>query len=295
MNQGWTYCDRISPRFADMTVLDYYTQRYRHSTRSEWQQRIEGRQILLDQRPVQPQAQLKAGQQLPYQRPPWQEPPAPVNIDILYQDKHLLVVNKPSGLPVLPGANFLQHTLLWQVQQQYPNAYPIHRLGRGTSGLTLLANSPAARRHLSRQMRQRQIRKLYWAIVLGTRGHDAIPETFITEQPIGKCPHPLLGHVYGAATDGLAAKSQGRVLSRGDGHALVEVAIATGRPHQIRIHLAALGYPLVGDPLYTVGGQPRPDAVPGDCGYQLHACELDFIHPSTGNLQQIQHRPNWSI
>ncbi|MEO1591438.1 MAG: RluA family pseudouridine synthase [Cyanobacteria bacterium J06632_22] len=297
MNQGWTYRDRVHPQFASLTLLGYYSQRYRHSTRREWQQRIESQQILVDGQPADPHTPLAVGQRLTYRRPPWQEPPAPLDFSVLYADEHLLVVSKPSGLPVLPGANFLEHTLLHQVRRQYPSAYPIHRLGRGTSGLLLLAKSKAARQHLSQQMRQHHIRKVYWSIVTGHQGGhlDPIPDRFVTQQPIGKCPHPLLGQVYGALETGMAAQSTGRVLQRWRDQALVEVAIATGRPHQIRIHLAALGYPLLGDPLYEVGGKPRPEAVPGDCGYWLHAGQLAFVHPITASPIQIQQRPDWSI
>ncbi|MEO0539554.1 MAG: RluA family pseudouridine synthase [Cyanobacteria bacterium P01_A01_bin.105] len=294
MNQGWTYRDRISNRHAHCTLVDYYTQHYPHSTADQWRQRIVAQQILVDGQPALPQTQLQPGQQLTYQRPPWQEPSAPLDLPILHEDADLLVVNKPSGLPVLPGANFLEHTLLWQVRQRQPSAYPIHRLGRGTSGVMLLAKTQAARCHLSQQMRQHHIDKRYWAIVSNGMGDAQIPDTFTTDQPIGKCPHPLLGYVYGAAATGLTAHSAGQVLQRWEDKALIEVAIATGRPHQIRIHLAALGHPLLGDPLYPKGGKPNPDAVPGDCGYWLHAYQLRFTHPTTGTPVEIRQRPSWS-
>ncbi len=136
-------------------------------------------------------------------------------------------------------------------------------------------------------MRDRQIQKIYRALV-GASSEPDLPDQFTITHPIGKRQHPLLGYVYGAVAQDtdpsqcLIAFSQGRVLHRSADHTLVEVTIQTGRPHQIRIHLAAIGYPLVGDPLYTVGGQPRSDAVPGDCGYHLHAYQVGFTHPQTG-------------
>ena len=106
---------------------------------------------------------------------------------------------------------------------------------------------------------------------------------------IGKVDHPVLGYVDAATATGLSAYSEGCVLWRSAESTLVEVTIRTGRPHQIRIHLAAAGYPLLGDPLYGVGGLPqrwelRPDGtipVPGDVGYWLHAHRLVLPHPRT--------------
>lgn len=286
MNQGWTYQEQVRTAAQGSTVLDYYTQHYRHSSRSQWQQRIETGQVLLNGAKTTPDTCLRAGQHLTYHRPPWQEPTAPLEFDILYSDPELLVVNKPAGLPVLPGGGFLQHTLLWQLQQRYPEdtPFPIHRLGRGTSGLLLLARSPQARAVLSQQLRDRQMQKIYRTLVAGLPDRDQ----FTVTQPIGKVDHPVLGHLFAAHPMGLPAQSDCRVLRRDAETALLEVAILTGRPHQIRIHMAAAGYPLVGDPLYTVGGTAIVNTpsetgelpVPGDCGYLLHAMHLQFTHPN---------------
>lgn len=291
-NQGWIYRDRVNRASRGLTLLAYYSQTYRHSSPAAWQERIASGQILLDGQPAAPDTVLQLGQQLTYHRPPWAEPEVPLEFEVLFEDPDLLLINKPAGLPVLPGGGFLEHTLLGQLQRRYPDAtpYPIHRLGRGTSGLMLLARSASARSHLSQQMRQHHIGKIYRALVNG--GAGSIPDQFTITQPIGKLPHPVLGHVYGATPEGLLAQSDCRVLERRpDSTTLLEVQIKTGRPHQIRIHLAWYGYPLLGDPLYEAGGLPRragPDLaageklpVPGDCGYHLHAQRVRFQHPRT--------------
>lgn len=292
MNQGWTYRDQVSSAAAGRCLLDYYAEQYHHSSRQVWQARIEAGQILVDGQPAWVETVLRPGQQLTYQRPPWQEPEVPLAFTLCYEDADILVVAKPAGLPVLPGGGFLQHTLLWQLQQRYPDnpPLPVHRLGRGTSGLLLLARSPLARAHLSRQLRQssslsassEKLEKTYRALT----GPCSLPPTFTLTTPIGKVPHPQLGYVYGATASGRPALSTGRVLRQAADTALLEVAIATGRPHQIRIHLAAAGCPLLGDPLYAPGGLPRLEAgsadrlaLPGDGGYWLHAYRLRFIHP----------------
>lgn len=323
MNRGWTYREQVDRTRAGITVLEYYTQRYRHSSETEWQERIRSGLVLLNDKSVTPETVLQPGQWLTYHRPPWNEPEVPLDFDVLYEDADLLVVDKPSGLPVLPGGGFLEHTLLWQLQQRYADAalsdsaradlarsdsvqlnsalakpVPIHRLGRGTSGLLLLARSPLAKSHLSRQLRDRQMRKTYRALV----GAGDLPDQFTIDNPIGKIPHPVLGYVYGATPTGQWAYSEGRVIRRDATSTLLEVTILTGRPHQIRIHLAAIGYPLLGDPLYQVGGMPRSEAViesptsaklpvPGDCGYHLHAYQLVFTHPRTREPMRLSCPP----
>ncbi len=292
MNRGWTYQNRVEK--PGETLLDYYTTRYRHSSRSEWQVRIESGQIWIDGKRAHPETCLVPGQILTYQRLPWREPEVSLAFMQRYEDDDLWVIEKPAGLPVLPGGGFLEHTLLWQLQQRYPQdtPLPVHRLGRGTSGLMLLARSPQVRAQLSQQFRaataqigDRPITKVYLAVVVGQPPCDRFTITI----PIGKVPHPNLGQVFAAHPQGKSARSDVVVLQRGETVSLVEVTIFTGRPHQIRIHLAAAGYPLQHDPFYQMGGIPRvnPDLpgaklpVPGDCGYALHAHRLAFLHPAT--------------
>ncbi len=297
MNHGWTYREKINQATEGCTVLDYYTQRYQHSNQAEWEARIAAGEILLNGSVTIEQTLLKRGDQLLYHRPPWQEPDVPLTFEVMLEDADVLVVSKPSGLPVLPGGGFLENTLLGQLQQRYPQdtPVPIHRLGRGTSGLVLLARSSQTRAALSYQMRTHQMQKIYRTFVTG----NSMPDCFTVMHPIGKIPHPVLGYIYAAHGEGLAAQSDCQVLRRDADTSLLEVNILTGRPHQIRIHLAAAGYPLVGDPLYTIGGIPKtliPSAtgelpVPGDCGYHLHAMHLTFRHPTTQDLIEVTSLP----
>ncbi len=309
MNQGWVYREQVKSSDAGQTVLDFYSHRYRHSSAEEWKARIKLGQVLLNKRPVTTATILQAQDQLDYYRQPWIEPEVPLEFDVLYQDQDLIVVNKPLGLPVMPGGGFLEHTLLWQLKKHYPHntPVPIHRLGRGTSGLLLLARSPLAKSYLTQQMRDstvkqnnNQINKVYRVLVSG----DSIRDNLTIKQPIDQVPHPVLGYIYGATSSGKYAHSECQVIKRYRNCTLLEVKIFTGRPHQIRIHLAAAGYPLLGDPLYVIGGtfaKIKPDQesipVPGDCGYFLHAYRLSFVHPRT--LQQINfHCPTpqrWQI
>ena len=291
INQGWIYREQVKAVDAEQTILDYYTKKYRHSSQSQWEVRIESGQVLLDRSVTTPETILKIGASLEYHRQPWNEPQVPLEFEILYEDLDLLIINKPSGLPVIPGGGFLEHTLLWQIKQQYPQETPspIHRLGRGTSGILLLGRSPLAKSSLAAQMRRStigqdtpQLNKVYRVLVEGNK----ISDRLTIKQPIGKIPHPILGYIYGAIDGGKYAHSKSKVIERYDNHTLLEVTIFTGRPHQIRIHMASVGYPLLCDPLYMKGGTFAPIhekqkniPVPGDCGYFLHAYRLSFIHP----------------
>jgi 23S rRNA pseudouridine1911/1915/1917 synthase len=205
-------------------------------------------------------------------------------------------VAKPAGLPTAPAGGFLTHTLLARVRAWFPEATPAHRLGRGTSGLVLFARTAEARAGLARAWRAAQVRKLYRARLAGSPAAD----DFVVEVPIGPVPHALLGTLHAASAAGRAARSRVRVLRRDGASSLVEVEIETGRPHQIRIHAAAAGHPLLGDPLYGEGGLPRAEGaglaperepLPGDTGYALHAHRLELAHPVTGERLALACRP----
>jgi 23S rRNA pseudouridine1911/1915/1917 synthase len=232
---------------------------------------------------------LQRGCELVWQRPPWIEPEAPASFSVLYEDEDLLAVDKPAGLPTLPGANFLQNTLLYLVRAYAPEATPLHRLGRWTSGLVLCARNHQSREKLMRQWSANKVGKRYRALAGGFPDWDAM--TIST--PIGPVPHALLGSIHAASLRGKPSLSQATVLERRTDSFLCDVRIETGRPHQIRIHLAATGHPLMGDPLYVAGGLPAADtrALPGDPGYQLHSAELSFCHPSTGRELVIECEP----
>lgn len=278
-NEGCEYRERIGPEAEAQTLLAYLSRRYRHSSPAEWDARIVSGQVLIDAMPAHPETVLRRGQDLVWWRPPWNEPDAPLSFTVLYEDEDLLAVAKPAGLPTLPGANFLQATLLYQVQTYAPDAAPLHRLGRWTSGLVLCARNRDARTELMRQWSAKEVGKRYRALADGNPGWEELTIT----APIGPVPHTLLGSLHAATAAGKPSLSHVTVLERRADSFLCDVRIATGRPHQIRIHLAAAGHPLAGDPLYIAGGLPAPGthAVPGDPGYHLHSAELAFRHPRT--------------
>ena len=280
LNEGCEYRERLGPDADGHTLLSYLSRRYSHSSCAEWAARIASGLVLIDSKSACAETTLRSGSELVWQRPPWLEPDAPRSFDLLYEDEDLLAVAKPAGLPTLPGANFLQATLLHLVRAYAPDAAPLHRLGRWTSGLVLCARNHTARTALMRQWSANKVGKRYRALARGLPALDAM--TIST--PIGPVPHALLGSIHAADPKGKPALSHVAVLERRPDSFLCDVRISTGRPHQIRIHLAAAGHPLAGDPLYGAGGLPAPDthALPGDPGYHLHSAELSFRHPKTG-------------
>jgi 23S rRNA pseudouridine1911/1915/1917 synthase len=288
MNGGFEYREAIGREGKGASVLGWLARRHRHSSVATWRRRIVAGEVWLDGRLASASEALRTGQWLAWRRPAWEEPSVPLGFAVLFRDDHLVAVAKPRGLPTVPNGGFLEHTLLARVRRPFPEAVPMHRLGRGTSGLLLLARTEAARRAVAAEWRAGRVDKEYRALVSGVPASEA----FSVETPIGLVPHARLGRVHAAAPGGKPALSHVRVLAvRGD-QALVAVTIPTGRPHQIRIHLAAAGHPLVGDPLYVAGGVPGPDpGLPGDGGYRLHAHRLALAHPATGRRLELECAP----
>lgn len=277
LNRGYRYRHVIDQVVPGDSTVDYLARRFPHSTRDAWRLRIEAGEVSVDGRTARADQPPIAGQLLVWDRPGWLESTAPCRFDVVYQDEQLVAVDKPSGLPTLPGGGFFENTLLSLVRAEFPTARPLHRLGRGTSGLVLFALTSTAAATLSRNWPE--VRKQYRALGAGAAREDR----YSIDVPIGPVEHPRLGRVHAADSQGKPSRSVAVVIERRSDATLFEVDLLTGRPHQIRIHLAAIGHPLVGDPLYASGGRPHADpGLPGDGGYWLHAGRLTFAHPTTG-------------
>lgn len=288
LNRGWSYRAQVGAEAVGLTVLDYLATTRTHSTAVEWADRFERGEVEIEGARAQPATVLRAGQAIVWHRPPWDEPDVPSQFAIVYEDDSLVAVDKPSGLPTMPAGGFLEHTLLHLLRERFPAASPLHRLGRSTSGLVLFARTHDAAATLSKAWRDHEVKKTYRALGQGVADTDR----FVMAAAIGPVPHPQLGHVHAASTIGKASRSVATVLERGENHTLFSVDITTGRPHQIRIHLACAGHPLVGDPLYDAGGSIKASpGLPGDGGYLLHAERLAFAHPLTGTPTTLMARP----
>jgi 23S rRNA pseudouridine1911/1915/1917 synthase len=286
LNRGYAYTSIISSEYQGQTLLLHLASLYPHSTPEVWQQKLNNGEVTLDGVTATGAESVACGQILVWNRPPWIEPDAPQHFEVLYEDQWLLAVDKPGGLPTLPGGGFMRNTLLRLVQEQAPNANPVHRLGRATSGIVLFAKTRQVASHLFADWNTPKVQKLYRALAQNTARH----ETYEILTPIGLVPHPLIGSVWAARPGGKPSKSLARVISRTAGATTFEVSLFSGRPHQIRIHLASIGHPLVGDPLYGSTGQPLENlpGLPGDGGYLLHAQRLKFHHPVTGEQISLE-------
>jgi len=289
LNEGYCYRERVSPDAAGLPLLRYLSERYRHSTESDWLRHIEQGLVRIEGDPVAATHPLAEGELLTWHRPPWVEPTAPSSFAVVYRDEDVLAVVKPRGMPAMPGGGFLERTLLHRVRGLDPEASPLHRLGRGTSGLTLFTRHKTARRALTEAWKEGAVERDYLALVVG---HFPRAET-VLDYRIGAVPHRRLGEVVAVSPNGKKAVTRVRLLESREATSLVEVHIETGRTHQIRIHLAAAGYPLEGDPLYPRGGIPEPETtvLPGEPGYSLHAHHLGFPHPGDGEHVRLSCQP----
>lgn len=279
-NQGHSYTAVVSGKHHRQPLIAHLATLYPHSSEETWQARLNHGEVTLNGAVANGTERVEAGQFLVWNRPPWIEPEAPRHFDVLFEDTHLLAVVKPSGLPTLPGAGFFENTLLLLVQKQFPDANPVHRLGRATSGIVLFARSAQAASQLGADWNTPKTEKTYLALAQNVAQQDR----YEIVTPIGLVPHPRIGSVWAANPNGKPSKSVANVVARGEQSTMFEVDLHSGRPHQIRIHLASIEHPLVGDPLYGAGGQPLAGlpGLPGDGGYFLHAHRLRFHHPVTG-------------
>ncbi|HEX5657998.1 MAG TPA: RluA family pseudouridine synthase [Polyangiales bacterium] len=225
-------------------------------------------------------------------RPPFEEPSAPRELPIVYEDETMMALNKPPGLPVHPSASYHRNTVSFILQEKYGYAEApriAHRLDRETSGLLLCSRSPEHERALKWAFEDRKMKKTYLAIVRGQMRDD----TGTIDMPMAR---PDTGHhvLMAVRPDGLQAVTDYRVRARGPAHSLVELFPRTGRQHQLRVHLSAIGHSIVGDKLYgpereapflesiQTGVTPALIARLGHDRHALHAHSLTFAHPSTG-------------
>ncbi len=322
-NRGHAYRDVIRPADlppdgAPLTPAAFYAARYRHSDADLWRRRLEAGEVCCNGRcllgPASGAVVLGVGDRLVWRRPPWWEAAVPAGWGVVFDDGDLRVLDKPSGLPVLPGGGYLEHTLLRLLERRHGAdaagvPRPVHRLGRFTSGLLVCARRPASRAWLSARLRDGTAgvgrsgaedpalacRKVYRALTAPLPPGLQPGESLTIRVPIGRRPHPRLGSLWGVAEPGdpsaLPAESRLTLLERRSEGCLVAVAIRSGRPHQIRIHTAAIGAPLLGDPLYRPGGAARAGALPGEGGYRLHAHRLSLTLPAGGPLELLAPPP----
>lgn len=260
-------------------------------SRSRLQQWVRDGAVLLDARCVEAKYRVSGGEwvEIVAELPEDSEVlPQAIPLDVRYEDEHLLVINKPAGMVVHPAAGnrdgTLQNALLHYDAglAALPRAGIVHRLDKDTSGLMVVARQLSAHKSLVEQLQARSVHREYLALVqaqVTASGH--------VDAPIGRHPRDRLR--MAVVESGKPAVTHYRVLERFPAHTLVEARLETGRTHQIRVHMAYIHHPLVGDPLY--GGRFRLPAGASEALAEalrkfrrqaLHARRLEFIHPASG-------------
>ncbi len=257
-------------------------------SRSAAQEAIKSGNVHVNGRAAKPSLLLEPGQRIEITMavPVTSTSPAPSGelppLDIVYEDEHLLVVNKASGVVVHPAPGHASGTLVDALRAHVPGLEGgedatrpgiVHRLDKDTSGLLVVAKTGPAHVALSEQMRERSMVKRYLALV---EGQMPVPEGAI-DAPVGRDPRQRqrMG-IVATNHGGREARTRFRVLREGRGRSLVELQLETGRTHQIRVHLAAVKHPVVGDETYGKAQPPMPPRM------VLHAAHLEFAHPITG-------------
>jgi 23S rRNA pseudouridine1911/1915/1917 synthase len=258
-------------------------------SRSRLQQLIRAGQVTLDGRPARPSSPVADGMQIVVHIPSAAPPPAPVpqamRLDVVYEDTDLLVIAKPAGLVVHPAAGHAVGTLVNALLAGYPDLTAgdagrpgiVHRLDRDTSGLLVIARTEAALEHLRDQFKRRLIQKTYLALV---HGQPPAPEGRI-DAPVGRDPRQRKR--MAVLTGGRPARTGYRVLAVLGDFSLLAVTPETGRTHQIRVHLAWLGVPVVGDRVY---GRRRQS--PDSPRQFLHAWRLSLERPGGGGRLDLE-------
>jgi len=266
---------------------------YSRSRLKTW---VLGGRALLDGAEVAPRQAVKQGQQielLPEAEEVTEAAPEPMDLEIVYEDEHVLVINKPAGLVVYPGAGNHTGTLVNGLLaydpelSALPRAGLIHRLDKDTSGLLIIARSLPAHTQLVRALEAREISREYRAVCLGrlTAGGSV-------DAPIGR--HPGHRTKMSVNRSGKPAVTHYRVLTRFNNFTFLAVRLESGRTHQIRVHMAHENHPLVGDPLYTrrlvipAGAtEELQNALHNFRRQALHASRLAFAHPVSGEFIEL--------
>ena len=259
-------------------------------SRNHLQTLIEAGHVSLDGAPsTTASRKVRAGQRIAVDLVPTAESrafrPEPLAISVVFEDEHLIVVDKPAGLVVHPAAGNWSGTLLNGLLAHHrgaaslPRAGIVHRLDKDTSGLMVVGKTLAAVTALSRAIAAREVHRQYLAIAHG----EVAAASFSIEAPIGRDPQSRIRMAVVAS--GKPARTDVQVIARGDGLSALRCTLHTGRTHQIRVHLAARGHPLVADALY--GGR----VALGMARQALHAAQLAFAHPVSGERMQFDAEP----
>ncbi len=261
-----------------VTVLDFLVRRFPRVDAQVWRARLMCGQVRDAQgRPLRPDSSVRHISHILYQRMPEQEEPIPFDAQVLYQDAHVVVADKPHFLPTAPGGQWVEQTLLARLQRslQLPQLAPLHRLDKDTAGLVLLSPRPEGRHAWHNLFRERAVRKVYEAVAPWDARFEQ-PYCHRSRMVAGGPRFFTMQEVPGEPN----SQTHIRILARSGAWALYQLEPVTGRKHQLRLHMAALGVPIRHDAFYPAINDPPP----GDFSrpLQLLARQLAFVDPVNG-------------
>lgn len=283
----------LFPEIADngLRIDKYLSTVNEQLSRSYIQKLLKSGLVLVDGKPVKASYQVDEGDVISFDIPEAVEPeiePEDMDLDILYEDQDVILVNKPKGMVVHPAAGHYSHTLvnglMYHCKDQLSGINGVmrpgivHRIDMDTTGVIIACKNDMAHNSIAAQLKEHSITRRYQAIVHGVLKED----TGTIEGPIGRHPtdRKKMSINY---NNGKPAVTHYKVLKRFRQYTHVECRLETGRTHQIRVHMASIGHPLLGDLVYGPGRCP----IPGLQGQTLHAGILGFIHPRTGEYMEF--------
>ena len=287
----------VEPETAGQRIDRFLSGEDTGLSRSALQALVADGHVLCNGKLVAKSLKLKAGDTILLEIPdakPIEAVPQDIPLDIVYEDEHLLVVNKPKGMVVHPAPGnpdgTLVNALLWHCAGRLSGIGGairpgiVHRIDKDTSGLLVVAKTDAAHQALTEQMSVHSIHRVYHAVVYGNLKED----TGFVEAPIGRDPKDRKKMAV-TQQNSKYAYTGWQVLERFGNFTYIACKLKTGRTHQIRVHMASIGHPLAGDAVY--GPKNCIRSLNGQC---LHAKELGFVHPATGEWMQFDSSlPDW--
>ncbi len=286
----------VAPEEETLRLDVLLSRRVEGLTRSAAQRLLEEGKVSLQGRPLKKNHRLRAGEELELCLPdpvPIDARPQDIPLDIVYEDADVAVVNKPRGMVVHPAPGnpdgTLVNALLAHCGQSLSGVGGairpgiVHRIDKDTSGLLIIAKNDRAHLALSAQLKDHTLSRVYEAVAIGSLKEDR----GTVDAPIGRSLRDRKR--MAVVPDGRRAVTHYQVLARYPGYTHLRCQLETGRTHQIRVHMAYLGHPLAGDPVY--GPKNDPERLGGQC---LHARELTFVHPTTGQTVHLTcPLPDW--
>lgn len=274
---------RVPPKYHNWFLVDYLAARFTYQTVVAWQAWVTDGHVWCNAHPATAETMVCQGDEVVCDVPAYEQPEVDFSYTIVYEDEWLIGVNKPTNLRVHGNGRFTQANLIYHLRQHHcPEADLVNRLDAQTSGLVVVAKSKEALRQMQQLFQAQAVTKRYLAIVCGQLASTAdVLDWPLAKQFPKQRFSPFVVVEKGEEPGKTAVTHYQLQCHLGDSHSLVELQPKSGRTHQLRVHMAALGYPILGDSLYNPEG-------PTSSRLALHCFENQFLHPFTQQTCSLQ-------